>query len=168
MSDSFEFPRDCEVVPGAIGEPGRRTFFLQARTVEGTVSFKLEKQQVSALCDYFQSVLDDLPTPHPAGSVEPTNAVEPSELVWAVGGLGVAWDEDENELLVVAEELVLTDEDDEDDDGPDAATARFHLTPSRIAAFVATGHHLVQAGRPSCRLCGRPIDADGHSCPRLN
>lgn len=166
MSDSFDFPHDSAFVPGAIGEPGRRTFFLQARSAEGAVSFKVEKQQVSALCDYFESVLEDLPSPHPSGSVVPTAAVEPTELVWAIGGLGVAWDEDENVLLVVAEELVLTDDD--EDEVPEGATARFHLTPSLIAAFVETGRELVQAGRPSCRLCGRPIDADGHSCPRLN
>lgn len=166
MSDSFDFPDACPVVPGAIGEPGRRTFFLQARTAEGDISFKLEKQQVAALCEYFESVLDDLPAPHPSGTVEPVVAAEPAELVWAVGGLGVAWDEDENRLLVVAEELVLTDDD--DDDGPAPATARFHLSPARIAAFVEMGHDIVQAGRPACRLCGRPIDVDGHSCPRLN
>lgn len=168
MSESYEFSDDCPLVPGAIGEPGRRTFFVQARTTDGVVSFKVEKQQVAALCDYFESVLEDLPAPHPAAAPSPLTATEPTELVWTVGGLGVAWDEDETRLLVVAEELVLSDDEDDEEDDVAAATARFHLTPAQIAAFVQAGNELVQAGRPACRLCGRPIDADGHTCPRLN
>ncbi|MDQ4026817.1 MAG: DUF3090 domain-containing protein, partial [Actinomycetota bacterium] len=34
-----------------VGEPGGRTFYLQARTDAGTLSFLLEKQQVSVLAD---------------------------------------------------------------------------------------------------------------------
>lgn len=165
MSDSYEFPESCSFVPGASGEPGRRTFFLQANGDGGPVSFKVEKQQVAALCEYFESILEDLPTPHPAEAIEPGAATEPLELAWTIGGLGVAWDEDEDRLLVVAEELVLAEDEDE---APDPATARFHLSRARIAAFVAMGNDLVQAGRPACRLCGRPIDVDGHTCPRLN
>ena len=51
---------------------------------------------------------------------------------------------------------------------PDTAKARFHLTRPQAAAFVERARSLVQAGRPSCRLCGLPMDPDGHTCPGTN
>lgn len=166
MSQSFDFTDARSVVPGAVGEPGRRTFFLQAHTDDGIVSFKVEKQQVAALCEYFESVLADLPDAAGEAAVAAATAVAPTEVQWAVGSLGVAWDEDDGRLIVVAEELIL--DDDEPTDDRDSATARFHLTRPQIETFVGLGNDLVQAGRPACRLCGRPIDVDGHTCPRLN
>jgi hypothetical protein len=53
-------------------------------------------------------------------------------------------------------------------DGPDIAKARFRLTRPQAAAFVERARALVQAGRPSCRLCGLPMDPDGHTCPGTN
>jgi hypothetical protein len=49
-----------------------------------------------------------------------------------------------------------------------AATARFHVPRSLLAAFVAHGLRVTSAGRPPCELCGGPINPDGHICPRLN
>lgn len=168
MSDSFDFVDASTVVPGTIGEPGARTFFLQAHTELGVVSFKVEKQQVAALCDYFEAVLADLPEPVGDGPDPTAMAIEPLEVEWTVGGLGVAWDDDERRLLVVAEELVFAEEDDEGSDEREPATARFHLSTTQIVTFIELGNALVHAGRPACRLCGRPIDVDGHTCPRLN
>jgi uncharacterized repeat protein (TIGR03847 family) len=51
---------------------------------------------------------------------------------------------------------------------PDTAKARFRLTRPQAAAFVERARSLVQAGRPSCRLCGLPMDPDGHTCPGTN
>jgi len=51
---------------------------------------------------------------------------------------------------------------------PDTAKPRFRLTRPQAAAFVERARSLVQAGRPSCRLCGLPMDPDGHTCPGTN
>ena len=51
---------------------------------------------------------------------------------------------------------------------PDTAKARFRLTRPQAADFVERAWSLVQAGRPSCRLCGLPMDPDGHTCPGTN
>ena len=164
MTESFDFAAARAILPGAVGRPGSRTFFLQAHTTDGIVSFKVEKQQVAALCEYFESVLADLPGTDPLDPAPAPVVVEPQQLVWTVGGLGVAWEGDEERLVIVAEELLADDEDDE----REPATARFHLTPAQVAVFMRVGNELVQSGRPGCRLCGRPIDVDGHTCPRLN
>ena len=42
------------------------------------------------------------------------------------------------------------------------------LTRGQVAAFIAVGNDLVRSGRPNCRLCGKPVDPEGHACPRLN
>lgn len=162
MTASFDFTEPRAILPGAVGQPGGRTFFLQAHTDDGVVSFKVEKQQVAALCEYFDSVLADLPGTDPLDPAPVPTVIEPHELVWTVGGLGVAWEGDEERLLIVAEELLA------DDDDREPATARFHLSPAQVAVFMRVGSELVHAGRPGCRLCGRPIDVDGHTCPRLN
>lgn len=172
MSESWEFMDPDSVVPGAFGEPGRRTFFIQVSDSGRTISFKLEKQQVAALCDYLEGILTDLPAIHPGQFIAPTSAVEPTEMQWIVGGLAVAYEEDDDRLVIVAEEL--SDFDDNFDDDLvnefefDSATARFRLTRAQVAAFIAVGNDIVRAGRPPCRLCGRPMDPGGHPCPRLN
>jgi uncharacterized repeat protein (TIGR03847 family) len=171
VSESWEFLEPDSVVPGVIGEPGRRTFFLQASEAGRTVSFKVEKQQVAALCEYLEGILTDLPAIHPGQFVAPISAMEPIGLQWVVGGLAVAYEEDDDRLIIVAEEMPdFDDETDVEFDGFDAnaATARFRLTRAQVAAFIAVGADIVRAGRPPCRLCGRPMDPGGHPCPRLN
>ncbi len=123
------------------------------------VSLKLEKQQVAALVTYLATLLSDLPSPGPL----PTDLdlVEPVLPEWAVGALGVSYDEATDRVLVQAEELM----EEETDDG---ATARFLTTREQVAALAARGAEVVSAGRPPCPLCGQPLDPEGHVCVRLN
>ncbi len=50
----------------------------------------------------------------------------------------------------------------------DRASGRVHLTRLQVAAFVERARGLVEAGRPTCRFCGRPMNLDGHRCARTN
>lgn len=179
MSESFEFPDTAAVAPGVIGTPGNRTFFLQAAVDGRTVSFRCEKQQVAALCDYLEGILDDLTPLEPSEFLAPRSAIPTDEFEWTVGRLAVAYEEADDHLVVVAEELIAIDielPDDFDPDDPDAlaalgfdpASARFTLSRAEVAAFIAVGNDIVRAGRPPCPLCGRPIDPNGHPCPSLN
>jgi uncharacterized repeat protein (TIGR03847 family) len=179
VTESFEFTEPDAVVPGTIGEPGHRTFFLQARQGSVTASIKVEKQQVAALCEYFVGILADLPPVEPGAAPPTVSASEPDALAWVVGRLSVAYREADDRIVIFAEELLDIDDDDiEDHDlddppthiaaGYDPATARFSLTRAQVGTFIAVGEELVSAGRPPCRLCGRPIDPEGHACPRLN
>ncbi len=162
-----------------MGRPGQRTFYLQAGDGPLTTSFKVEKQQVAALCEYLGGILADLPPV--AGTIpdEAPSAIEPMELAWVVGRLAVAYEEVDDRIVIVAEEVLdISEEDlerlDLDDPasllaaGYEPATARFRLTRDQVATFISTGNLLVHAGRPQCRLCGQPIDPEGHACPRLN
>jgi uncharacterized repeat protein (TIGR03847 family) len=168
VTSSFDLRPD-RFVAGTVGPPGQRTFFLQA--VHGTqvVSLRLEKQQVAALAEYLAGILADLPAVEERIDDDPA-LVEPVVAEWIVGSLAVAYEESDDLVLIVAEELVNDDEDDEGTGGvaTSPATARFHLTRAQVASFVADAVELVMAGRPSCPLCGHPMNPDGHTCPKTN
>lgn len=168
MTDSQDLDHPDRFTTGAVGEPGQRTFYLQAVQDGQVVSLKVEKQQVAALCEYLAGILADLPPAldEPAGELD---LVEPVEPLWAVGTLAVAYRADADRILLEAEELLLVD--DEGDLAallPEPATVRFHLRRAQVRAFIEHGARLVAAGRPTCRLCQRPMDPSGHACPRLN
>ena len=160
---TFDLREPDRFTAGAVGEPGARVFFLQA--VEGTqvVSLRLEKQQVGALGQYLQGVLNDLPVVPVTERPSDMDLVEPVVAEWVVGTLGVAYDTEADRIVLQADELVDADEEDED-----AGLARFPLTRAQVVAFCEHADSLVAAGRPPCPICGQPMDPDGHVCPRSN
>ena len=162
---SFDLPSPDVFTAGAVGEPGHRAFYLQVRDEGLAVTVKCEKQQVAALAEYFDGLLSDL---EPAPFEVPTSDLElaePLQPIWTVGAIGVAYDEPGDRIVVVLEEITEIDEDEPSEDG---ASVRVRLSRGQVAAFVGHSRSLVAAGRPPCRFCGLPLDADGHACPRMN
>jgi len=160
MSETFDL-RDCDhFACGAVGPAGKRTFFLQARGGGELVTLKIEKQQAAGLARYLAGLLSDQPEPDDV--VGGQGLIEPIVAEWAVGAIGVAFDDASGHFVVAAEELV-----DEDDD-LEPGRARFHVPPGRVRAFIDHTEELVEAGRPPCPICGGPLDPDGHVCPRSN
>jgi uncharacterized repeat protein (TIGR03847 family) len=172
---SFEFDHLDALVPGTVGEPGRRTFYLQARQGNEVVSFKLEKEQVGMLGQYLGQLAQAMGTTEPERDV--AGFIEPVDAEWVVGSLSVGVDEDAGLIFVTAEELVPDEVYDEFDDDtidemlerePAGAEAHFTLKLGQAVAFAEAAMELVRAGRPPCQLCGRPIGPEGHACPRWN
>jgi uncharacterized repeat protein (TIGR03847 family) len=159
VSSSFEIPEVDHLTAGAVGPPGQRVFYLQARHGEQVVSLRLEKTQVAALVAYLAGMLADMPPPAEVASTG-MELIEPVVAEWVVGSLGVTYDEEADRVVIMAEELV--------EEGEEAASARITATREQIAALSVHGAEAVAAGRPPCPLCGQPLDAEGHSCPRLN
>ena len=159
MSSSFEIPEVDHLTTGAIGPPGQRIFYLQARHGAQVVSLRLEKAQVAALVAYLAGMLSDMPPPDeiPSTGME---LIEPVVAEWVVGSLGVTYDEDADRVVILAEELV--------EEGEEGARVRISATREQIAALSIRGAEAVASGRPPCPLCGQPLDAEGHTCPRLN
>ena len=151
MSTSFDLPDVDRLTTGAIGPPGERVFYLQATAADQVVSLKVEKTQVAALVGYLEALLSDL---SPPGEL-PADIAE-----WVVGSLGVSYDEVDDRIVLLAEELV--------EEGEEGAVARLRATREQVTALIAHGNEVVQAGRPPCPLCGNPLDPEGHVCPRLN
>lgn len=65
---SIELNPVTRITVNAIGEPGNRTFYLQARKGPNLVTLVAEKEQVSALSLALQQMLDELRTKQPKGA----------------------------------------------------------------------------------------------------
>lgn len=158
---SYDLPSPDVFTTGTVGPPGQRVFYLQARHGDTVVTVRCEKQQVAALAEYFDGLLDDL-EPAPYGiAASDLDLAEPFEEGWTVGPIGVAYDEPDDRIVVVLEELV-------GEEDPEGASVRVRLTRAQVSAFVRRARDLVASGRPPCRFCGLPLDPDGHACPRMN
>src|ERR1700675_4414439 len=102
MSESFELSSPDYFTIGAVGQPGQRVFYLQGREARHVVTLKVEKEQISALADYIAGVLAKLPEPGTVATDLPL--LEPVEAEWAVGALGLGYDETTDRVVVVANE----------------------------------------------------------------
>ncbi len=166
MSNSFDLPAVQRLTVGTVGEPGQRTFYLQARQDDQLVTLKLEKQQVQVLSERLLELLADHPAVRQPSADEAPELEEPVLPEWPVGTLRVLDDRAADQIVLVAEEAVELDEEGEPIGS--GGMARFAATGAQIAALARRGAALVEAGRPPCPLCGYPLDPEGHSCPRTN
>lgn len=210
----FYFDPPDRFVAGTVGEPGQRTFFLQARKASQVVSVVLEKVQVQVLAERLDQLLDELEergVTEAAGDAATTDTApldEPLVEAFRATTLTLGWDADAGLVLVEARaepieveiEAVDDDDDDEDEDedddedvedeatssldasiaasilaafetsddeeGPDVLRVR--VTAAAARSFVQRAAQVVASGRPPCPLCGQPLDAQGHICPRRN
>jgi uncharacterized repeat protein (TIGR03847 family) len=176
MSNSFDFDEPDHFTAGAVGPPGERVFYLQARQHGEVVTLRCEKEHVRLLAEHIGRLLARLQAAGEEGGRESEGApadldlLEPIEAVWVVGALGLGYDEEQRRVVVVANELIEKDEEREEqpEQAEEGATARFRLSPVQAAAFVEQAAALMRAGRPICPLCSLPKDPSGHVCPRTN
>ncbi len=162
MSDWFLFDDVEKFAPGALGQPGRRTFFIQVQADGRTVSVKCEKLHVASLAKAFLDLLTDLPSD--GGRAE--NAARPTEPVnprWSLGAIGLGYEPDHDRIIVTLQEATEATAE-EDPATSEAGQIRLHLTRDQAAAFANLGNRLVASGRPTCVLCHSPIDPEGVTC----
>jgi uncharacterized repeat protein (TIGR03847 family) len=176
----FLFDPPERFVAGTVGQPGDRTFYLQASAHGRVVSVALEKVQVQVLADRLEELLDtvrratDADVPVVASrELEDTAPLDaPVEEEFRVGTMGLAWETDEERLVVEAlaqptdEEQATVEPLSDVLEGPDALRVR--LTAVMARAFITRAQRVVAAGRPPCPLCNLPLDPEGHICPRQN
>jgi uncharacterized repeat protein (TIGR03847 family) len=169
-------------VAGTVGEPGARTFFLQARDGARLTSVACEKEQVMALAERLDVMLDEVARrfdrePSAPVAVDDTDPLEqPIEEEFRAGTMTLAWEADAERVVievfaVVAETEAGLEESDpvtavlESDDGE---VFIVRISEEQARAFARRAVALVASGRPACPFCGRPIDPEGHICPRAN
>lgn len=161
------------ITAAAVGEPGERTFYLQARKDDVVVSLVLEKQQVALLAMHVDELLERVGAPAP----EDTSVPDPDSLdleqpivpSFRIGQIGLGYDDARDLVLLQCEEFVP--EEEEEDAPPragDPGRVRLWATRGQAFALARRGEQEVGAGRPVCRMCGEPIDPEGHFCPRSN
>jgi uncharacterized repeat protein (TIGR03847 family) len=164
-------------VAGAVGQPGERTFYLQATDGSRVTSVSLEKFQVTQLAERLDELLDEVL--RRTGSPAPSSAAAPADdgpldlplmEEFRVGAIALAWDGDSDRVVIEAQEESESPmeplADEIPADGP--AVLRVRITPEAARAFAQRALRIVAQGRPPCPLCGLPLDAAGHVCPRQN
>jgi uncharacterized repeat protein (TIGR03847 family) len=179
-------------VVGTVGEPGQRTFFLQARAGSRLTSVVLEKEQVVALAERVDEMLDEVVRNSAGDSTVPAVAPtemddsgpleQPIEEEFRVGTMTLAWDNTAEQVVLEIYSVQASADDEDEDDDLDTAAAEtgrsddedagevleVHLSAAGARAFAKRAGSVVAAGRPSCPFCGNPLDPQGHICPRAN
>jgi len=164
-------------VAGTVGQPGNRTFYLQAVHDSRVVSVMCEKQQVAVLAERIGALLVEVnrrfgtPLPPESEVDDLSPLVTPVDAEFRVGTMGLGWDAEAQNVVV--ELLAVSDTAfdasvilDDSEEGPDAV--RVFLSPESARQFAARSHRVISAGRPPCPLCDEPLDPEGHLCVRAN
>ncbi len=174
-------------VAGTVGPPGQRTFFLQARSGSRVVSVALEKQQVQALAERIDELLDEvmasnqveglIPAVAPLGLEDSDPLEQPIEEEFRAGTMTLAWDPSDErvvievfpftEAAVVSPEQLQEDLEDLLEPEPEEIFL-VRITAAAARSFVERSLSVIGAGRPDCPFCGEPVDPDGHLCVRAN
>jgi uncharacterized repeat protein (TIGR03847 family) len=173
-------------VAGTVGPPGQRTFFLQARAGTRITSVALEKQQVTALAERVDDLLDDLlraeggaalvPAVTPTALEDSAPLEQPIDEEFRAGTMTLAWDADASRVVI---EVFPIDDTETTGEALEEALAEdeeptpeemlvVSLPPAVARAFCKRAQAVVAAGRPPCQFCGGPMDPNGHLCPRAN
>jgi uncharacterized repeat protein (TIGR03847 family) len=166
----FIFDEPDRFVAGTVGEPGDRSFFLQARKGGALVSVGIEKVQVAALAERLEDLLDAVEASPKARHTDDLALEEPIVELFRVGAMALAWDPG-SEAVVIEAQTPTDDGEyaelpDDAEDGPDLLRVR--IDPAAARAFVRRAEALLVSGRPACPFCGQPIEATGHFCARGN
>ena len=164
-------------VAGTVGEPGNRTFYLQAVHDKRVVSVMVEKQQVAVLAERIGALLSEVhrrfgtPLPPEVEVSDLGPLITPLDAEFRVGTMGLGWDAEAQSVVV--ELLAVSDTEfdasvilDDAEEGPDAV--RVFLSPESAREFAARSDRVISAGRPPCPLCDEPLDPEGHLCVRTN
>jgi uncharacterized repeat protein (TIGR03847 family) len=167
-------------VAGTVGQPGERTFYLQASSSGRVTSVALEKFQVSLLAERLDELLDEVV--RRTGALSSTSPAAPDDLAddgpldlplmedFRVGAIALAWDGEDERVVIEAQEETETPvellSEEVPENGPGVLRVRISATTAR--AFTQRALQIVGQGRPPCPLCGLPLDAEGHICPRQN
>ena len=183
----MDLERVDRITAGAVGEPGERSFFLQAREGERSVTIMVEKEQVELLGTSILEILATVGRETGEGPPSDELGLEPPlEPLWRAGRLSIGYAEERDLMLLEIEELVEPEDEPEDeqdesddeaegegeaapvDEGPEPGRVRLWATREQMLALARHGAAVAERGRPKCRYCGNPIDPQGHMCPAMN
>lgn len=162
------------ITADAIGEPGMRVFYIQARAGAELVTVIVEKQQVQLLSASVLELMATLEIETGEGPDEAEMGLEePFEPRWRAGRLALGYDQSQELFTLELEEY--RPEADEDEQGEpadvletDAEIVTLLATREQMFALSRHGATVAARGRPACQFCGNPIEPEGHACPAMN
>ena len=143
----YDFGVPDRFVTGTVGQPGHRTFFLQARKGSAIVSVVIEKVQVQVLAERLALLLSEIgrrgvQVPEALAPSDDDTAPlgEPLVEAFRVGTLTLGWDPQREQVVIEAreqqesdeDESEETDEEDEADDEPEEAESTEDEEPATL------------------------------------
>ena len=163
----MEYEHIDRITADAIGDPGQRVFYLQARQGDDIVTILVEKQQVQLLAASILEVLARIgQETGPGPDEEEMDLENPIDPLWRAGRLSIGYSEDTDRMLIEIDELVPEDEEGTAEREPDHAL--FWGTREQMLSLSRHGAVVCEQGRPACEFCGNPMDPEGHACPATN
>lgn len=158
------------ITTDAIGQPGKRVFYIQGWQNERTITLIVEKLQIQSLAVGMEQFLAEIQQKFPNLSEIPGEYDEdkmhihpPVDPLFRVGEIGLGYDAENDLVVLVVRELLAEDQDPEE-----AAVVRFWCTRSQVRAMALWGNEVASRGRPACPQCGEPMEPEGHFCPKKN
>ena len=161
------------ITAGAVGQPGRRIFILQAHYGGEVVSWVVEKAQIvnlsRAIPRLIAGVHEEFPElGAPLIASEPLLALrEPLMPEFRVGGIDLDYDRLHDLVVITLVDAMMDDFDsleDIDADLSEGAELLVYTTRGQALLLARQAEDVVSAGRPLCPTCGEPIDEFGHFC----
>lgn len=152
-----------------IGPKGQRVFYLQAGKDKQLVSMIIEKEQSWALSEAIRELLDDLDKRTDSSTQVDVTKLdmalrEPIEPVFRVAQMGLGYDEENDRVVLIAQELVITGDEDEseleidlEDDQIRPSVVRIWCTREQMAALSLHAMDTVKSGRADPRQNGRLV-----------
>jgi uncharacterized repeat protein (TIGR03847 family) len=174
MTDNIELTSVSAITADAIGQPGQRVFYLQARQGLTTVTIETEKEQVRALSmgihQFLEELMQRFPDRTELDRVDPRDLAltPPFEPEFKVAQMGLGYDAETDRVVIVAEALNTEDAPAEESSEESGLKARFWITRGQAKAMADHALEVISQGRPICPLCGRPMNPEGHFCPKRN
>jgi len=170
VSNEIELRKISHITTDAIGEPGKRVFYIQAWGDKRSITLLLEKIQIQTLAVGYEQFLEEVSRKFPNLSEaspdyheEKMHINPPVDPLFRVGELGLGYDAESDLVILEAKELVP-----EDVDKNQRRIVRYWLTRSQMRAMCLWGIDVAARGRPICPQCGEPMDPEGHFCPKKN
>ncbi|MBI3914095.1 MAG: DUF3090 family protein, partial [Chloroflexi bacterium] len=123
-----------------------------------------EKDQIAAMTHGIDELLERLGERVQKTEINATEMelLQPVAPAFRIGQLGLGYDTERELIVVVAYAQP------EEENPVTIDVARFWATRDQMRALARHAASVVAGGRPACVLCGRPIDPEGHFCPRRN
>lgn len=169
----------------AIGQPGKRVFYIQGSKGDQVVTLIVEKVQIQTLAlgvdEFLSEISKRFPdAPEALGEYDESvmRIFPPVDPLFRVGELALAYDSDADLAILIAREVINnasessleSDESAEElpEEEEENNVVRFWCSRSQLLAMCRWGLEVSGRGRPVCPYCGQPMDPGGHFCPKRN
>ena len=149
------------ITAGAVGQPGHRTFFIQAERRSDRVDLVCEKEQVQALADAIDEMAQNLEQEF--GLPRHTDLVvddavmaikEPLDPLFRVGSMGLGYDASRDRIMLVAQEALAEEEE------RDPREVRFFATRAQMEVLSRYAREVIGHGRSPEKVA---LQVEAHS-----